>query len=723
MSATPPYPATASLDAETHAQIVGELIDAVTTVVNAQLDGYTTRLADALQKAAERSADGDIGRMKQQAAAAVLLRKNRYPFSYVMAERTRAALQNEMQAAAKGLSKAGEASGALKSLSPDIEIDKMLSLRKVGREIEAQHAERLAALGVRLAYLFGREELAPAQHPCRPEVFLSAIHEAWCEFHPDTAAHSLLFPLLNVDMCLDMSAILHAANVGLVKRGILPQLGAVTVPSRTRRASADASGDALTQRLHALLGAPENTAAASPAGAFPALMDEQALRGIGGNSLLDYLDTLQKNLFDQHLAACAGTDMRSATVLEHIQRHAPAGSIGTRDQQVIELLGAVFNAMLSEPSLAPEMKTMIASLQLPMLKAALNDRAFFFRPEQPARRTVELLAEVAAGCDASKGQTDPVYQAVKRNVERIQRGAAELPAVFTDAIWDLESFIRREQTAADHVLASPIAQALRDEKTREAERAARHEVALRIGTGEVVAFVETFLEDKWVPVLTLAYSVQDEKPKAVPNALKTMDDLVWSVKPKISQSERKELLGMLPALIASLNKWLDLVKWSDTERQRFFAELAACHASLVRAPLEMSAQRQLELALNVAKQAAERRLQRKALEVPLPEPDEFDRRVRRLESGAWLEFAVPNGKRRLRLAWISPMRSLYLFATRDRQQALSLSNEALAAALRDQRAQIIEPGGLVRRALCSALGILAANSGDPASNDGVQSVA
>ncbi|MBR7784696.1 DUF1631 family protein, partial [Undibacterium luofuense] len=101
-------------------------------------------------------------------------------------------------------------------------------------------------------------------------------------------------------------------------------------------------------------------------------------------------------------------------------------------------------------------------------------------------------------------------------------------------------------------------------------------------------------------------SVKEEKPQAVEDAIRTMDDLIWSVKPKITLQDRQELLNRLPAILARLNKWLSLIKWEDADRVRFFAELAECHASIVRAPLELSPDKQFEIAVEAAQHAAER---------------------------------------------------------------------------------------------------------------------
>ena len=211
-------------------------------------------------------------------------------------------------------------------------------------------------------------------------------------------------------------------------------------------------------------------------------------------------------------------------------------------------------------------------------------------------------------------------------------------------------------------------------------------------------------------MLTIAYSVKDEKPQALESAIKTMDDLIWSVKPKITVEQRKELVAKLPGLLATLNKWLNIVKLDDADRLRFFAELAECHASIVRAPIEMSPQRQLELSMEAAKKAAERRLEIRAKQQPEAEPDEFADTVEKLERGMWLEFTSKDAAAaKYKLAWVSPMRNLYIFTTGYKKESFSLSAEKLADTFRNNGARHVLLSGLVDRALEQALGTEGAN--------------
>jgi hypothetical protein len=68
-------------------------------------------------------------------------------------------------------------------------------------------------------------------------------------------------------------------------------------------------------------------------------------------------------------------------------------------------------------------------------------------------------------------------------------------------------------------------------------------------------------------------------------------------------------------------------------------------------------------------------------------PDEL---LAGLSVGSWLEFQEPDGApRELKLAWISPRKSLYLLTNRQGERALSLSAVDFARALREGRAQAI----------------------------------
>jgi len=704
-----------ALSEERRNEILDELIDIALNAANAQIDGLTSRLADALMRTSSESGNArDAG---LRATSATLLKQNRYPFFYLASGRLGRALRHEMRATRRVEFDHSEPADPAPQLTPELEVDKKICLLKLARKIEEEQADRLVALNARIAFLLGVDDIDTARNPFRPAVFLEVLHDSWCEFQPDTEAQHFVYRLMQPGLCFDMAPILYALNTVLIKLGVLAGIEEVALTPRARpvaeeqeAVAADSETDPIRRQLRKMFPAekPKATVEQPPSVSgtgFPALFADTVLsHQASHHGLLDYLERFEQKPGIQLTPLSAQRqDETGPAQLEQIRREAPADTFTSADRHALDLVIGIFNVVYRERDLSQEMKTLIGGLQMPLLRAALKDKEFFFREDHPARRAIELLTRLAVGWDRKSGADDPLYQAVLRNVKRIQ--SDQRIGVYAHAIADIEAFMNKEERDVEAVLGAPIASAIKKERQRQAVKAAKHEVTLRIKDGEVVAFVETFLEDKWVTVLTLAYGVKDDKPQVYDSAVKTMDDLCWSVKPKITREERNALVAKLPNIVARLNKWLDAIKWQDEDRKRFFDELARCHAAIVRAPLELSPERQLQLALKVAKKAAERRQRRAESQLPPPEPDKFDAQVAGLQTGAWVEFRQKSGMSvKVRLAWVSPMRSYFVFATRERKEAFSLSDEELAQALRERRAAVLMPAGVVGRAISEALG-------------------
>lgn len=396
-----------------------------------------------------------------------------------------------------------------------------------------------------------------------------------------------------------------------------------------------------------------------------------------------------------------------AYYLPRLRQSLPQGALSRSDETTLDLLSRVFESVLLDDAVAPETRELISFLQVPVLKTALRDRSFFFEEQHPARRLLDLLsqagwAQVAADAD------DPVYRAMRSSVERVH--GKEEPE-FAAAVADLEAGLAARDRAEAAAIAEPIAQATRQERQAAAARSAQRAVALRLAGEQLTGAVSSFLERRWTSALALAYTIEDSRPGAIDNATRTMEDLIWSVKPKATQEQRKALIGRLPALLGSLNKWLDATRWQDAERLQFFAELADCHASIVRAPIELSPERQLELAVEAAQQDALRRVaqeqaqaEEEAAEAAAPAADI----LAGLERGMRLEMADQHTVRKVRLAWVSPLRTLYIFSGAGRQEAFSLPAARLAELLQAGTIRIVAAEEVVGRILNEAVGADAA---------------
>ncbi|QYF92882.1 DUF1631 domain-containing protein [Massilia sp. PAMC28688] len=438
----------------------------------------------------------------------------------------------------------------------------------------------------------------------------------------------------------------------------------------------------------------------------------QAGFGAAPAPLLDMLKTLQARMPEQ-FAATPSTPgaAQNADVfyLPRLKASIPQGSLSRGDESTIDLLSKIFDTVFLDPNIPKEIRELIQFLQIPVLKAALADKNFFFEEAHPARRMINLLTRLGP---EQRSADDPLFQAMQRSVDKVGREEGQGDAAFASAVAELEDSIKAEESFEVEAIAAPIAAALKQEKVTAATRSAKSAVAARVSSGEVVAVLETFLEKKWTSVLTLAYTLEDEKPGAVGSATRTMDDLIWSVKPKITHEERRSLIAKLPTLLATLNKWLDIIQWQEADRLQFFAELAECHASIVRAPLDITPERQLEIAVEVAQEDAMRRLQKEKAAEQQPEQqiDAAAVTVEALERGAWMEFTQNDGTVRLaKLAWVSPLKTLYIFSVGARKESFSLSVEKLTAGVRQKKVSLVRTEGVVERALFDAMGVGAIN--------------
>ena len=807
-------------------EVLLELVRAAARGAGEQLGGLVNRLVTVLLDLTAAGIDADVAYRRTRAGN--LLKSNSYAFIHLASQ----ALERQLEQAAAELAPSGKQDADLASLSlvPMEVMDIRVAFGALCRPFEIAHAEVLASLCVRFGLLLGRDVLRPGQNPLRPEVFLGAIHGAWCEFEPDSAAHDLLLPLLRPDLFLDLGELLAKADQELRTRNkqarerfhirktrdasaarakragmdaglaqqlrsllgggeplapLIPELpnmpqGSGWRPSAAAGFAMAAAGDAGAAALdrpaalvaavsagqgaqpfagaaHAMVGqgapaAGVQAPAAAPgtpglAGAVQAGMPLFAVTGqglpvhaapagapipapgflvqggaaaaqfvpgaaapAGAASLLDLLAAIPLPAAATATGAAAGTAGAQAAphqvfYLPRLKQSLPQGSLSRGEENTLDLLSRIFETVLLDESIPLETRELIRFLQVPVLKAALLDQSFFFEEMHPARRMIDLLSRM--DWERCRAADDPVVQAMRRGVDRIGREPGAEPRVFAEAVAEVEAQLAAEERAAEEAIAQPIARATRLEKQAVAARSARQAVGLRLDDGALVAVVAGFLERRWVDVLTFAHLIDEERPGAVENATRAMDDLIWTVKPKATQEERKALIARLPPLITTLNKWLDAIKWQDAERLQFFAELAECHLQIVRAPLELSPERQLELAVEAAQQDALRRIAQEQAAAAQEEPldkDEALVQVDELERGMRLEFAQPDGSvRKVKLAWVSPRRTLFIFSNGPRQEAFSLPAEKLVDAFRAGSVTVVALEGVVGRVLTEAM--------------------
>jgi hypothetical protein len=756
MSSSPVQTPAARKAASSQQATLDALAGIADTWVKEQLTATTARMAAALGDLTRHN--GDPLDVQRRVKAARLLKDNAYAFFHLASGAIALAVRRELDRLAPQAAPARMTAASL-DLVPLEEVDSRLALGALAHPFDIRYADPLATLAVRLGMLLGRGVLRADSNPFRPEIFLGAIDEAWREFEPETDAHGLIQPLLRPDIVFDLAPLYESLVAALRKEGQPGSVDAYRIQKTDDGAAAKAARAgqraALAEQLRKLFGddggedgvpliphlptlpssgggwrpsgagtfaaTPVKDPAAQPAAGFIAPSGAAARPGagfaaatgqaesgwsaalqgmlaqVGGTApLLDLLARIEPALAQGTQAAATP---QNVFYLPRLKQSLPQGSLPRRDERTLDLLSRVFETVLLDDSIPPRTRELLQLLQVPVLKAALLDKNFFFEQDHPARRLVDLMSRV--GWEQRADADDPLFQAMRRSVARV--GEAR-PEAFASAVAELEAGIAADESVQEAALAAPVASALKREQHEVAARQARDAVALRVLAGDVGEVVSGFLEQRWTTVLTFAWTIEDARPGAVDNATRAMDDLIWSVKPKATPEQRKALIARLPRLLQTLNKWLDAIKWQDAERLQFFARLAEYHAAIVRAPIELSPERQLELAAQAARQDALRKVEMEnaAAEQAAARAAEVSA-VDGLERGMWLEFRVADGARKVKLAWVSPLRTLFIFSGAGRREAFSLPADKLAAALNDGGARVLAIDGVVGQVLSDAM--------------------
>jgi hypothetical protein len=286
-------------------------------------------------------------------------------------------------------------------------------------------------------------------------------------------------------------------------------------------------------------------------------------------------------------------------------RQASRGSV---DHMVIDVIGFMFDQILADPKVPPQMARQIARLQLPVLRAALGDPSFFSARRHPVRRFINRIASLGSAFEDFDDEAGKRFLAkVRALVQQVVEGDFDQIEVYEQKVAELEAF--SAELAAGDLQGQGDAAGLLSEK--EDQQRLRQLYAQRLAGDlkDVSAppFLREFITHIWSQVLLRA---AEQGGAAGPLAQRLRiagRELYLSVQPKATPALRKAFLADLPKLMQALSEGMNLIAWPEAQRRAFFGQLMPAHAEALKSP----GGRQLEI--NLMARQVEGALQR-----PLP---------------------------------------------------------------------------------------------------------
>jgi len=291
--------------------------------------------------------------------------------------------------------------------------------------------------------------------------------------------------------------------------------------------------------------------------------------GMGGGAGTQYNDGL--------------TGMMAVNLIRAHREELIQASSGKLDHMVIDVVGSLFDQILSDSRVPPQMAREIARLQLPVLRVALNDSSFFSTRRHPVRRFINRIASLAnAFDDFEEGPGSQFLLRVRKLVDEIIEGDFDQIELYAAKVTELEAFIS-DQTEGEVEKKSGAVTTL-EAKESELRVQQRYMLQLQsaLGPMSLPTYLQEFLAQVWSQALVLATRRDGAESDRARRYRRVGTDLVMSVQPKGSPMFRKKFLMQLPPLMKDLNEGMKLIGWPDAAQKEFFAKLLPAHAESLK---------------------------------------------------------------------------------------------------------------------------------------------
>ncbi len=359
----------------------------------------------------------------------------------------------------------------------------------------------------------------------------------------------------------DLGALPHTTGQGARS---LADGGRYSRPSRPGASSqADEQLMSLIRQLTFLASRQSELMPTAQPGGFEVVEASSMVRGTGGANSAPLLR--QVNLIHTHREA--------------LQK----ASTGALDHMVIDVVGSLFDQILSDLRVPPQMARQIARLQLPVLRLALSDATFFSSRKHPVRQFVNRIASLACAFDDfDSGHGKQFLEHVRGLVQEIVQGDFDQMEVYSAKLNVLESFIA--QQAKESVEKTSSANTVVDNKEADLRVQQRYMLQLQSALEPLTLqpYLRDFLAQVWSQAILMASGQDGPESELVLRLKRVGRDLVLSVQPKSSPVLRKKFLMQLPVLMKDLNEGLRLVGWPEQAQKDFFAKLLPAHAESLK---------------------------------------------------------------------------------------------------------------------------------------------
>lgn len=502
------------------------------------------------------------------------------------------------------------------SLVEEQDLEEGLAITQMVSKAEIRNTQAIYALNQRFSILNRGLPVKNDTNPCGPLKLGRAIRAAASCIEVPSGPKVLLFNAIDRQMHEHISECYEAMNQSLIEAGILPNLKFEKPAAPARRAPprqpegtppdtpvipdpvsntpeldffgratqgvADASGlphsqnasDAeLVQDIRNML-----SEIAGPAAQVP----PAGVSFAPPPALQTALSSLQSELAAPGPSDDAG--LLSATEIKQLVRKAlgkdPTGrpmALANHHAQTIDIMGMLYDHIQQENLLHQPVQQLLHKLQVPMIRVALQEEAFFEEKDHPARQFFNTIADAGELWLEDEPEESPTFSKMQVAVDRILSEYQDDLDVFKDLIGDLDKHIGTLSKKARLSEKRQVERARGQEKLELARDQARNEMERLIKKYQPPRFVESVLEHPWTDFMALTALRYGDEGEQWKEARKVAKTLIFSVRKGLSEGVKKKLRGKVSWLTKKLSQGLSQVGYFEQDVKIVLNNLETCH--------------------------------------------------------------------------------------------------------------------------------------------------
>lgn len=373
----------------------------------------------------------------------------------------------------------------------------------------------------------------------------------------------------------------------------------------------------------------------------------------------------------------------TAQLLEEVEED---GTVDPSDMHTIDLVGMLFEYMLSDDNLPSSVKALLSYLHTPFLKIAFIDKDFFEQTEHPARLLLNNLAEAGARWVSNDGSSQyEIHPKIKAIVSRLLEEFKNDVRLFAELLLEFSAYTKKISRRQELMERRAMEKVQGEEKLREVKMRVNQEVRSRTDGRELPSAVLLLLLQPWSDYLAFILLRYGDQSESWQRAVSAVDQVLWSIEPKEKNADKARQMEMHDDLLDTLETGFETIGYDQAKGKKLLEALFALQKLALQSKKAEPAPAPMRDKLE--SMAAEKAGQSSADEdQPTPEEEKMVENLKMIEFGTWFEF---EGGKRLKVAWYNSKTLHYMLVDQMGKKVAMKSGLELARAMLAGTAKVI----------------------------------